>query len=141
MKTLREQIEELEEQARQQDREQREAQSKAYSAMTSDPANWEWCSTRVSNDSWGKPDPEGAFCRVSKRIKPEALAKWKEGGHSTFASDYQDGQWHGIVYHRTEENILTHGGGGHLVLKDPMLCNDQEWEQICSGNIPTKYLR
>jgi hypothetical protein len=45
------------------------------------------------------------------------------------------------MYIRTSENILTHVSGGTLVLKDPMLCNDAEWDLICSGNIPAKYKR
>jgi hypothetical protein len=37
-------------------------------------------------------------------------------------------------YFRTEENVLTHEGGGYLLLKDCCLCTDEEWEGIKKGN-------
>ena len=46
-----------------------------------------------------------------------------------------------VRYFRTEEKILTHDGGGHLLLKDVQTCSDEEWEAVKSGQIPEKFLR
>lgn len=50
-------------------------------------------------------------------------------------------KWHGMVYWRTAEGILTEGGGGSCVLHTPLLCNDEEWAAICAGNPPTKFAK
>lgn len=46
-----------------------------------------------------------------------------------------------MFYFRTDENILTHDGGGTLVLNDPKLCNDEEWARLASGDVPAKFVR
>lgn len=132
MSTIREQIAELERLEREQDREQRAKQSKAWEELANEPSNWEWRCT-LSEDK--------IRCRVEKRIKPDVLAAWKVNGHSTFSSDFQRGDWLGMYYTRTEENILTKEGGGYCVLRDPMLCSDKEWQALCVGDIPAKYIK
>jgi hypothetical protein len=45
-----------------------------------------------------------------------------------------------VTYWRTDEGILTHCGGGHLVLREPVLMSDDEWEDLKKGNV-NKYMR
>ncbi len=123
----------------QEDRESRKAQSEAWQVLRDNPDNWEWECKVIREQVWPK-DEWFDGVRVSRRMKPEVLAEWRKGGFPTFSDDYQrPDQWFGMVYKRTAENILTHTGGGHLVLNDPMLCNDDEWAAILAGNIPLKY--
>lgn len=42
-------------------------------------------------------------------------------------------------YYRNEYGVLNHGGGGYVLLKDGIPCNDDEWEAIKQGNIPDKF--
>ena len=113
------------------DRVQRERQSLAWNAITADPNNWEW-----------SIHPKAFGAVVSKRVRPDMVRAWAANGLSSFASDFQEpDRWFGMTYYRTSENILTHQGGGHMVLNDPMLCNDDEWAAIVAGNIPAKYIR
>lgn len=54
-----------------------------------------------------------------------------------------NGRWderlNSVLYYRDEDNILTHKGGGYILLKDPKLCSDEEWEAIKKGDIPEKF--
>jgi hypothetical protein len=134
-------LEQMLEAARKQEQEQdsanRKAQQIKWGQITDTPDNWHWVVTPRSYQSWGKGTIQGAY--IAKHLDADVLADWKRGGPSTFASDWDDGQSRGMFYYRTRENILTHEGGGHCVLNDPMLCNDEEWEKILAGVIPLKY--
>lgn len=44
-----------------------------------------------------------------------------------------------VVYFRLN-GILLHEGGGYLILEDKVLCSDEEWESIKSGNIPERLM-
>lgn len=116
----------------------RKTQSDAWKLIMADPASFEW---RVESDVYRSYDrPQRIGARVDKRVKPEILKAWLANGLPSSSSDFQqEDRWFGMFYYRTEENILTHDGGGHVVLQDPMLCNDEEWAAILAGDIPLKY--
>lgn len=136
---LREEIRVAEEALREEDRISRKAQSAAWEKMAGDPSSWEYMVTPSTYRCWSK-DPERTGLRVQMRVKPELLKEFKEGGLSTFSSDYmEEGRWFGMFYYRTEEQILYHDGGGHCALKDVKLCSDEEWERISKGDIPEKF--
>jgi len=78
--------------------------------------------------------PMQEVCTVQKRLRAEHVALGKPWG-----ADIE--LWRGMCYYRTDEGILTHISGGHMVLRDPMLCNADEWAAICRGDIPAKYKR
>lgn len=129
--------------ARDEDKAARAQQQEAWNQLVSDPASWEW---RVTNPVMNLGDVKELWadcerCLVHKRVRPELMAEWVKGGYSSFSNDWQSGRWFGAVYVRTDEGILTHVGGGHLILRDPMLTSPEEWAQIVSGDIPEKYKR
>lgn len=74
---------------------------------------------------------------VSRRVKPSIVEDWEKAGNGSVDPDQK--QYRGMFYFRTDENILTHDGGGFHVLQVPKLCNDEEWAAIASGNVPLKY--
>lgn len=133
----------LEKLSREADMESRARQQEAWKKLAADPENWEWLVDAVGTyrSNLANDWPGCECCRVQKRIRPELLAAWAKGGFSTFSNDWQEPGWRGMVYIRTNEGILTHAGGGHLILRDPMLVSDEEWAQICAGDIPAKYKR
>lgn len=138
---LKKQLLEAQEALDQADRKSRESQTVLWKEIISNPDNYEWmCQPTVYKQFPERIQIDGVI--VKHRIKPDILKKWKEGGFATFHTDLmEEDRWFGIVYYRTDENILTHDGGGTLVLKDPKLCSDEEWNMICSGNIPDKFKR
>ncbi len=136
-------IERLQKLAAEEDKQRRAAQQDAWEYLRKIPENWEW---RAGPVSYAKASPFNRFadcehCLVEKRLRVEVLEGWKQQGLSTFSSEWMEGRWLGMWYVRTEEGILTHEGGGHCILDDPRLCNDEEWAAICSGNIPEKFIR
>jgi hypothetical protein len=137
---LREQLKEAEKLERERDAEQRKAQSARWNEIMRDKSSFEWAIKPMTYKTFGSGEVlEGA--RISRRVKPEILAKWKEKGNSTFSSDLQEeNRWFGMFYYRTDENILHHDGGGHYILKTPKLCSDEEWRSILNGIIPEKFL-
>ena len=124
---------------KQEDEARRKLQQARWAEIIRFPGSWEWSVAPTTYRDFGGEIFIGA--RIMRRIKPEILGEWKQGGTATFHSDDMDGQWLGMFYHRTDENILTHIGGGHLILRDPKLCSDSEWSQILAGMIPMKFLR
>ncbi len=138
---LREALALAEKAERQENEASRKVQYEAWKVIRDNADNWEWLVQPVGYDChWpSKVITQGA--RISKRMKADVLEAWKADGLPTFSESTQDGCWHGMFYYRTAESILTHAGGGHLVLNDPMLCNDAEWQAILDGNIPQKYKR
>ena len=129
------------EEAKATDKANRAAQSAAWTALMENPDNIEWNVTVVTREQWGS-EPAHQGVNVHRRVKPALVKAWRAKGPSTFSSNYQEpGRWFGMFYYRTEEGILTHTDGGHCVLRDPMLCNDAEWQAIVEGNIPAKYKR
>ena len=137
---LREQLKEAEKLERERDAEQRKAQSARWNEIMKDPDNFEW-NVEPSKYRMFYSSEQVDGLRVSKRVKPEVIAEWRKGGHSTFSSPYQEEErWYGAFYYRTDENILTYEGGGHLVLKTPILCSDEQWESIRNGIILVKFL-
>lgn len=78
--------------------------------------------------------------RIVRRYRPDALAAFK-AEWTLLDFEAEANRWVGVEYYRTDENILTHGGGGTLLLKDPKLCNDEEWAELTAGRIPDKFLR
>ena len=112
----------------------------AWRTMIANPESHEW--SVVLKEFVPFMAPEGTSpipcVIVQKRLKPEVIAQFSAvyGSHPV---DEQMTRWHGMRYHRTAENILHHDSGGWCVLNDPMLCSDDEWNQIVAGNIPDKY--
>jgi hypothetical protein len=73
---------------------------------------------------------------VQKRVKEDLFRDYAEKFGSSESND-----WEGMFYVRTDENILIADSGGTLVLKTPLICSDEDWATICSGNIPDRYIR
>lgn len=119
---------------------QRKSQSEAWRRLAADPASWEWHATPEKRQGF-MDDPATSGLRISARIRPSLLHMWKEGGLPQFSTDAQEGRWLGMFYYRTEESILTHAGGGHMVLRDPVLCSDEQWADLERGIIPLKWQR
>jgi hypothetical protein len=137
---LREMLKKAEEDEQAEDRNKREAQTKAWKVITSNPDNWEWSITPETYSSYFQDSNKLVGLRISKRVNPEVVKEWEKGGFPTFSNDYHKPSiWHGMFYHRTDENILTNEGGGHCILKVPKLCSDKEWKEIEKGNIPDKF--
>lgn len=92
--------------------------------------------------------PIKAQLRVEQRISPKLVidfctahnTEWNVVANA-LSRNHEPSKWVGMVYQLTEENILTHTGGGTMILKDPMLCTDAEWASLEAGSIPQKYLR
>lgn len=40
-----------------------------------------------------------------------------------------------VKYWRTDEGILTHSGGGQVLLKAPVLMTDEAWEELKAGQV------
>lgn len=134
-------LKEAEEKGREQKRENEKKQTEAWSAIRKNPNNWEWKATYKPNtyDAFDKTTRDLVY--IAKRIKPEIVEAWSKNGISTFSDDFQKiGQFHGMNYYRTDENILDSTGGGHCLLKVPKLCSDEEWQQILIGKIPDKFI-
>ena len=111
--------------------------------LTSYPENWIWESAGseiVKADNFtryvGRP-----CVYLTKRLRPDMLADWKEGGTGGLSEPFMDGNPLGCRFILTDEGILTHEGGGYIILDTPRLCNAQEWEAICSGRPPAKFIR
>lgn len=54
-----------------------------------------------------------------------------------------NGSWEELrrscTYYRNEYGVLSHTGGGWILLQDGIPCSDEEWEAIKSGDIPEKF--
>jgi len=125
---------------REEDERKRKEQSIKWNEIMANKENYEWSVKECKTTPFGSKETYEALC-VQKRIKPEVIDEWAKGGLPMFHYDSQDkGKWLGMVFYRTDENILTPGGGGHHVLKTPKLCSDEEWEQIKNGSIPEKFI-
>lgn len=120
------------------DEAQRDAQTAAWRLISGDSESWEWsCHPEQRQGFVG--DPQTAGLRISARVKPALLEEWRKGGLPRFSTDAQEGCWLGMFYYRTDEGILTSAGGGHLVLRVPVLCNDKEWAALERGEVPLKW--
>lgn len=117
---------------------QRQAQTDAWRALSSDPKSWEWHSQPEKRQGF-MDDPQTTGLRISARIRPALLEEWRKGGPARLSSDAQEGRWLGMFYYRTDEGILTSAGGGHTVLRDPVLCSDAEWADLGQGIVPRKW--
>ena len=111
--------------------------------LTSEPENWVWES---AGSEIVKADPftryAGRPCvYLTKRLRPDMLADWKQGGTGGLSEPFMDGAPLGCRFILTDEGILTHEGGGYIILNTPRLCNVQEWEAICGGRPPAKFIR
>lgn len=114
----------------------------AWNTMCRNPDAFEW-SVRPDKysvwawDSYDRAQVDGLY--VMKRLKDEAIESYRAVyGRVT---DTDRTQWKGMFYYRTDEGILTHDGGGTVVLRDPMLCSDAEWAELVAGRIPAKFKR
>lgn len=122
------------------ERAQREAQQTAWAALVADKDSWEWRATPQRRQGFAD-DPQTNGLRVEARVKPAVLEAWRAGGLPTASSDLQEGRWLGAFYYRTDEGILTHKGGGHMILRDPVLCSDEQWTALEQGDVPRKWQR
>lgn len=132
---LRAQLQEAEQAEALAESQRRIVEQAGWDAITDNPDSYEWRAAKPRYRAYGTP--EGADeVAVECRIKPEVYEAFIASGGMSRAFCLN---WHGMVYHRTEEDILTHGGGGSYILCDPMLCNDDEWQAIKAGNPAAKY--
>ena len=131
--TKQEQIERLKKEIEQEERNFRKERHSKWVAISENPDSWEWQAIPATGDRDWIKKTSGPVCRILKRLKPDLAKDWPEKKDSI--------SWHGMTYHRTEENILTSNSGGHCLLQTPMLCNDQEWQDLCNCKIANKYLR
>lgn len=111
--------------------------------LKAEPENWIWY---ASESQIMMPDRftryAGRPCvYLTKRLRPEVLRAWKIGGTGTLSEAFMDGEALGMCYILTDEGILTHEGGGQVILDTPRLCSPQEWEAICAGSPPAKFIR
>jgi hypothetical protein len=137
-------IEELKAQLREEEQKERELNKKTdeenrikRNEITKNPDNWIWHITPGKRHDFLDNDKELNGATIGKRLKQEILDKYQKT--SVLVPD--DANFIGMFYYRTDENILDSEGGGHMVLKTPKLCSDEEWKQIMAGNIPTKFIR
>lgn len=96
--------------------------------------NFEW---RVTPTSYTHPRSGRIYdaLRVERRIKSALVSDFIRKNDITYYLD-----WHGMVYYRTDENILYRAElGGTHVLEVPRLCRDDEWEDIREGKIHLKF--
>lgn len=137
-------IQRLQQLAEEQEQEARERAKEIWQQIVSNQDNFEWTATAVG---FVKPNiftryAGRPYVFISKRLKPHVLEAWRERPvHVSLSNDYMDGRWQGMKYVLTDEGILTHEGGGTLVLDDPKLCSDAEWQELCSGRVPAKFIR
>jgi hypothetical protein len=143
---LRAALAKAEEAERKSNRAKEEAAYKSLKELLlTDP--WEYIITPWEYKQFMNPNPiKGAT--IERRLGPETIAEWEARTGFSFRDacnarmgGHDNTKWHGMFYYRTDENILTHDGGGTHVLRDPKLCSDEEWAQILSGNIPNKFKR
>jgi len=131
-----------------QDKEQAELRKRKWAEwrdLASEPENWVWESAGpeiVAADPFTRY--AGRPCvHLTKRLRPDALADWKQGGTGGLSDPgqhvFMDGAPLGCRFILTDEGILTHEGGGYIILNTPRLCSPQEWEAICSGRPPAKF--
>lgn len=124
-----------EQKLREEEKKKQEEQAKRWKEILTNPDSFEW---KVELGKFGEGGKESAW--VTRRVKPEILSAWKEGGFSSYSDNYQCANyWVGMHYYRTDENILTYEGGGTRVLNTPKLCSDEEWEKILANDIPMKF--
>lgn len=129
-----------------QDKERAELRKRKWAEwrdLVSCPDNWIWES---AGTEIVKADPftryAGRPCvRLTKRLRPDVLADWKQGETGGLSEPFMDGNPLGCRFVLTDEDILTQEGGGYIILNTPRLCNAQEWEAICSGRPPAKFIR
>lgn len=119
---------------------QRRTQTEAWRLLANDPASWEWRAAPQRRQGFAS-DPETKGLRIEARIKPAVLEAWRAGGLPQTSNDFQEGRWLGAFYCRTDEGILTQKGGGHLILRDPVLCSDEQWAALEQANVPQKWWR
>jgi hypothetical protein len=68
-------------------------------------------------------------------------AKDKDDHMKIFGSisgDWADAR-RSVGYYRNEYDILSHTGGGWILLRDGIPCNNDEWANIKQGIIPDKF--
>ncbi len=100
--------------------------------MDSDNFEWRATPTRYTDPRRGRIYDA---LKVERRVKPAKVSDVLRKNDVTYYLN-----WHGMVYYRTDENILYHSGhGGTHVLEVPRLCRDDEWEDIRNGEIHHKF--
>lgn len=127
---LRAELKALEVQEREESREREKQKEAAYKAL---PIQWfvkQALYKDFVSDEPAIPAVHVMCCR-------------EDAAYSVFVAEFghhtDRNRMHGMVYHRTDENILTSYGGGSHILKTPKLCSDDEWALICAGQIPDKF--
>ncbi len=114
----------------------------SWKAVTDSRHNWEWSvKPSTSLRGWGIGDKnEVSGLRINCRVLPEIVGKWMQDNNCVSLPNDRDSFWQGMFYYRTDENILTHEGGGtHVLTSVPKLCTDEEWAELCEGKIPNKF--
>ena len=115
---------------------QDKARKEAWKIVVANPDNYEWNVNKSKVQKFFTDEVYDGL-RVQKRLRPEAV----EAFNNVYVHPVDEDRikWYGMVYYRTDENIMTQDSGGTHVLREPVLCSDEEWAQIAAGNIPVKF--
>lgn len=126
-----------------QEREDREHADELWQQILDNPGNFEWRAAEVDVLKANLPTryANRPYVFLQKRLRPSMLHTWREwDAHVSVTKRYMDGQWRGMMYVLTDEGILTHKGAGTSLLNTPMLCSEDEWEELCEGRVPAKFI-
>ena len=136
---LREELKAAVEAEQVESRKRDEVRREAWDVLFAQSDSWEWrcIPTTYSKYMFKADSPSVNGIKVDRRLAPVAVEAFV-ARYGPVLDDRMT-QWQGTTYIRTSENILTHCGGGWMVLNDPMLCNDQEWADLLAGRIAPKY--
>jgi len=136
---LREELKAAEQLEQKASREADRIRREAWDVLLAQPESWEWrCIPTVYKKWFSRPDsPSIDGIKIDRRLAPVAVEAFT-ARYGRIQDDRMT-EWNGTIYIRTSENILTHCGGGWMILNDPMLCNDQEWADLLAGKIALKY--
>lgn len=82
----------------------------------------------------GHFDPDGSFrilrTLTNYQVYQDIIAEY---GFPTFNGFEAEEEVRSVAYSRNDEGIVTHSGGGYLLLDDPFLCDEDEWIKLKSG--------
>lgn len=126
-----------------QEREDREHADELWQQILDNPDNFEWRAAEVSilKENLLTRYANRPYVFLQKRLRPSMLHTWREWvAHVSVTKRYMDGQWRGMMYVLTDEGILTHKGAGTQLLDTPTLCSEDEWEELCEGRVPAKFI-
>lgn len=126
-----------------QERKDREHADELWQQILDNPGNFEWRAAEVDVLKANLPTryANRPHVLLQKRLRPSMWHTWREWvAHVSVTKRYMDGQWRGMLCALTDEGILTHEGGGTQLLNTPTPCNWREWDELCEGRVPAKFI-